>query len=183
LFEFRNNVDLWGNIPGRLNASLTNKFSFFSLDNLHPNSDVEVSLLDNSLILNEEVIYENFKFEAKTDQVDFRANSIYKKINQGNNTESSNTTKFVKHINQGLLETLSTLTNPPQYALALNSLNILLNKVFISPEEFILKLFTVFSFDFLIKEKNKVLNTVLRNFPKDKALQIYEGNADFSIGR
>lgn len=135
------------------------------------------------MTLDEEVIYENFKFDSKSDQVDFKANSIYKKLNKLNVSENSNTTNTIKHINHGLLETLSTLTNPPQYAQSLNSLNILLHRIFISPEEFVLKLFTIFSFDFLIKEKNKVLNTILRNFPNDKALELYEGNSEYSIGR
>ena len=59
---------------------------------------------------------------------------VYKKLTHGN---SSGNSKNLTHINHGLLETLSTLTNPPQYAQGLNSLNILLNRVFVSPEEFI----------------------------------------------
>jgi hypothetical protein len=171
-------VDLWAKFPGKLDSNLTTQFSFFNLDHIKENSEIQVTLKNETLIFDESVTYSNFKFSSQYDQVEFnikriaelRNTSVYKDVN-------------LTHINQGLLETLMTLTKPQIYEQGLNALNLLLNKAIGSSEDFIKKLFTVFAFDYLIKEKQKVLNTILRNFYDDLAENIYSGNEQYSLGR
>ena len=135
-------------------------------------------LKDQAIHMDEKIAYKNFDFNAKSDEVKFDTNSLFTLI-EGNSTESNAT---VTHLNQGLLEALTTLTNPSQYQQGLNSLYLLFNKAIGTPDEFIRKLFTVFAYEYLIVNQNKVLNTMLKNYPPEQAEEIYLMNKEYSIG-
>jgi len=58
---------LWGNFPGRLQTTLQNSFNFFSVESLgnETNSAVKISLTDQTVVIDQEVTYENFEFDPK----------------------------------------------------------------------------------------------------------------------
>ncbi len=177
LFNIRNNVDLWANVPGRLNATLSHNFTFFNLDSLGEKSDIQMTIKqDNPVKMNETISYKNLLFDSKSDEVEFKTNSVFNLL-----TDTSTNNFTLTHLNQGLLEALTTLTNPPLYGEALNSLYLLFNKAIGTPEEFIKKLFTSFAYDYLIAHKEKVLATILRQFPPEKAEEIYSKNKEYSL--
>ena len=157
---------------------MTSEFSFFSLNSINNNSNLELTLLKESISFNESVRFSDINFKPKFDQVDLINTREFVK-----NPKNENFTQNISHINQGLLELLTTITEPKLFQSGLNALNILIKKALGTPEEFTKKLFTVFAFDFIIKDKTKVLNTILRSFPPKQALLIYEGDSDYSLNR
>lgn len=170
---------MWATVPGRLDASLTHQFQFFNLDGIAVGGapQANLSLSNTTVTLQENLAYENFIFDAKKDKVDFNTNSKFNITIENKNDFS------LDQINQGLLELLNSLSNPPQYAQGLSAVNILLNKIFVSSDDFIIKLFTAYAYDYMIKDKTQVLNTILRSFPEDRANLIYGPNNTLSLGK
>jgi hypothetical protein len=83
-----------------------------------------------------------------------------------------------------MLEALTTLTRPSQYQQGLNSLHILFSKAIGTPDEFIKKLFTVYSYDYVMRNsKEKVLKTLLRDFDEDIANALYDSNENYSFAK
>jgi hypothetical protein len=68
---------------------------------------------------------------------------------------------------------LFSLTYPAEYQKGLNSLYTLLHKAFGTGEDFILKLYTVYTYQNLISKREKVEQTIFKNLSKDKIDLIY----------
>jgi hypothetical protein len=88
-------------------------------------------------------------------------------------TEKNSSNQIVTHLNQGLMETLQTLSYPSIYQQALNSVNTLLSK---ATYNFVKKLFTIWVYDYVIKYKTEFVSRVLKFLKDDvKANNIYDG--------
>jgi hypothetical protein len=64
----------------------------------------------------------------------------------------------------------------------MNSLNIV-SKNILDSNRFIKKLFTVFTFDKIFKNKAMVKKTILSRFNDDLAESLYSGDNSYSLGR
>ena len=58
------NTDLWANFPGRILTNLTHNFRMFSLNQLS-NYKTNLTYQNESFIFNENINYENIKFDSK----------------------------------------------------------------------------------------------------------------------
>ena len=129
------NSDIWGEVPGQLGSKLTHTFSFFDYNTLQ---DKKVSLSNTSIAFDEKVKFKDLEFDAKTDQIAFKATKEFTKMNATNDDEK------IKLPSLGLFETLETLSNPALYQKGMSAA-VYLQKLFLSKEELILKLFTVYA--------------------------------------
>jgi hypothetical protein len=62
-------VDLWATFPGRLTGILKTGFKFFSIDsfsNSDSNKGINLLFQNESLIMDQVIAYDNFKFDAKS---------------------------------------------------------------------------------------------------------------------
>lgn len=168
-------MDIWANVPGRLNSSLENTFTFFSIESMDNNWAVLSLKQETPIVYNEEVAYENFEFDAKTDEVRFKA-LTKNKLNKQKTKKSA-----VKQFNQGYLETLYTLTTPPEYVQGMTALYLLFNKALGTTEDFLNKLFTVFSYNYIVRDETKMMNTVLKGLTSEQAKNVYSGNSELSL--
>ncbi len=81
-----------------------------------------------------------------------------------------------------MIELIHTLTNPPNYQILTNSLNTL-SKNILNSNRFLKKLFTVFAYEKIFKNKDMVKKTILSNFSEDIAELIYSGDKYYSLGK
>lgn len=129
------NSDIWGEFPGQLGSQLKHTFSFFDYNTL---KEKTVSLSKTSMSFDEKVKFKDLEFDAKTDQIAFKAT---KEFIKGNTTNEGETIKLPS---LGLFETLETLSNPALYQKGMNGVAYL-QKLFLSKEELVLKLFAVYA--------------------------------------
>ena len=129
------NTDIWGEVPGQLGSKLKHTFSFFDYNTLQ---DKKVSLSNTSVAFDEKVKFKDLEYDAKTDQIAFKSTKEYAKMNTTNDDEKT------KLPSLGLFETLETLSNPALYQKGMSAA-VYLQKLFLSKEELILKLFTVYA--------------------------------------
>lgn len=90
----------------------------------------------------------------------------------------------MKQINQGVLETLHTLTHPSIEQYGMNALKILVDKAIGTDtnDNFIRKLFTVWAYDYVIYDKENMISQILKDFPRERSLIILDSDKDYSIG-
>lgn len=88
----------------------------------------------------------------------------------------------INSISYGMIELIHTLTSPPSYQILMNSLKIVSSNV-LDSNRFIRKLFTVFSYDKIFKNKAMVKKTILSRFNDDVAELLYSGDNSYSLGR
>ncbi len=81
-----------------------------------------------------------------------------------------------------MIELIHTLTNPPKYQIIMNSLKIFSNNI-LNSDRFIKKLFTIFAYKNIIKNKAMAKKTILSNLDDDKAEYLYGGDQYYSIGK
>lgn len=81
-----------------------------------------------------------------------------------------------------MIELIHTLTNPPNYQILMNSLNIL-SKNILDSNRFIKKLFTLFVYEKIFTKKAMVKKTILSKFDDDRAEFLLNGDKYYSIGR
>lgn len=81
-----------------------------------------------------------------------------------------------------MIELIHTLTSPPNYQILMNSLKIVSTNI-LDSDRFIKKLFTIFAYERIFKNKAMVKKTILSKFNDDLAELLYSGDNSYSIGR
>ena len=159
------NVNLWAKFPGDIKAQTTHTFNILDYSNQ------DTAKIKDSLVLEEEIAYENFK--NLDDKLIFDAKSQYKVTNTPK-SESINT------LNLGMFEALETIANPPLYQKGINSLEYLLNKALPNPEVFTRQILAYNLFNTYLVDETKVRTNILYNIPSDKANKILSNQEEYS---
>ena len=161
------NINLWAKFPGDIKTQITHTF------NVLDHTTKESPKIKDSLILDEEIAYENFNLLEKENKLLFDAKYQYKLTNTPK-SESINT------LNLGMFEALETIANPPKYQKGINSLEFLLNKARPEPEPFIRQILTYYLFNTYITDENKVRTEILNNIPQEKANNILNNQGEYA---
>ena len=161
------NTNLWAKFPGDIKTNTTH--SFHILDYYENNN----SKIKDSLILEEDILYENFNFSEKEEKITFDAKTQFKLLNQPKN-------ESISILNLGMFEAIETFSNPTKYQEGINSLIFLLNKAFIKPDLFIRQLFAYDLYNDLIIYEDKVRTFILNNIEEEKADKILSDEEEYS---
>jgi len=81
-----------------------------------------------------------------------------------------------------MIELIHTLSNPPDYQIMMNSIKLLSDNI-LNSEKFFKKIFVNFAHERILKDKHMVVNNILSKFSVEEADEIYEKDANFSIGK
>ena len=161
------NINLWAKFPGDIKTQTTHTF------NVLDHTTKDSPKIKDSLILDEEIVYDNFNLLEKENKLLFDAKYQYKLTNTPKN-ESINT------LNLGMFEALETISNPPKYQKGISSLLFLLNKAMPEPEPFIRQIITYQLFNTYIVDESKVRTTILNNISQDKANKILTNQGEYA---
>ena len=159
------NINLWAKFPGEIKTSIIHTFNIL---NYSKNNSSKI----DSLILEEEIQYDNFNFTKNEKEIFFDGIYKYKLLNQPKNDS-------IKTLSLGMFETIETLSNPTKYQKGINSLQYLISKLFPNPDYFIRQLFSYGEYKNLITDN--VRNTILKNIDKEKADKILNDQGEYAL--
>ena len=154
----KDNIDIWAKFPGEIKSKETHTFKLldYSQDSLN---------VKDSLILEEKTMYDNFEYEDNN-KIKFDAKSTFNFDDQKPKNDS------IKTINMGMFETLEYFSNPDKYQVGINSILYLFNKVLISSDLFIRKIYSYNLFKNYLNNETKVRDTILKGIYTEKADKI-----------
>ena len=172
------NSELWGKFPGVLETTLMHSFNFFNYttaDKTSLSKEGEIILTNNSVQYIEKIDYQDIVLNSTSNEINFTAYKTYSKA-------SSEQSERIRIPSLGLFEALETLSHPPLYQQGINSLHYLKEQTLGIDGVFIKKLFTKYTFDSLMSDKNKVFEEVLVNVTESKRESIYS-NENYGLGK
>ena len=155
----KNNINLWAKYSGDLKSKTTHTFKILD------HSKDSLSIKD-SLILEEKTLYDNFEYKDNN-KIKFDAKSFF------NIDEPKPKNDSIKTINLGMFETLEYFSNPAQYQIGINSILYLFNKVLISSDLFIRKIYSYCYFNSSLNNETEVRETILKGIDSEKADKIF----------
>ena len=161
------NTNLWAKFPGDIKTKTTHSFNI--LDYYESNN----SKIKDSLVLEEDILYDGFIFTEKEKKITFDAKTQYNLTKQPKN-------ESIKTFNLGMFEAIETFSNPTKYQEGINSLVILFNKAFIKPDLFIRQLLAYDLHHKLIEDESIARNFILNNIEKEKADKILSDKDEYS---
>ena len=150
------NINLWAKFPGEIKTSIIHTFNILDYSQ-------NILTKKDSLIFEEEILYDNFNFTKKEEKIFFDGIYKYKLLNQPKNDS-------IETLNLGMFETFETLSNPTNYQKGINSLEYLISKLYTNPDYFIRQLFVYTEYYNLITDD--IYNTILKNIDKEKIEKI-----------
>ena len=153
------NINLWAKFPGDIKSKTTHTFKILDY------SEESLKIKD-SVVLEEKTAYDKFEFDKNNNKIKFDAISEFKM------DEPKPKNDTIKTMDLGMFETLEYFSNPSQYQIGINSILYLFNKVLITPDLFIRKIFSYNLFTRLLNNETKVRETILNNIEKEKADKI-----------
>ena len=154
----KDNINIWAKYPGEIKSKTTHTFKLldYSQDSLQ---------VKDSLILEEKTMYDNFEYKDNN-KIKFDAKSYF------NIEEPKPKNDSIKSINMGMFETLEYFSNPAKYQIGINSILYLFNKVLVSSDLFIRKIYSYYLFINLLNDEAKVRETILKDIDVEKADKI-----------
>ena len=128
------NIDLWAQFPGKINTHLNNSFSIFNYT-LENNKIINVTALD-PIYISESINYSDFNSD-KSNFITFKT--------QRTHTIEENKLKnqIINTIDLGNIESIETLSNPPEYQKGVNALSYLFGIMYPDYIYFAKQLFTI----------------------------------------
>ena len=123
------------------------------------------------------------KIKLIQNEVTFLANSLFS-LNSTSDFQKDykDNSNNINTLSYGMIELIHTLTSPPNYQILMNSLKLLSTNI-LDSNRFIKKLFTIFSYDKIFRNKDMVKKTILSKFSDETAELLYSQDKDFSIGK
>lgn len=173
-----NNTDLWGKFPGVLNTTLMHSFNFYNYtlaDRASVSKEGDILLTNNTVQYVERIDYKDITLNSTSNQINFTAYKTYTKT-------SSEQNENIRIPSLGMFEALETLSHPPLYQQGINSLHYLKQQTLGIDGVFIKKLFTKYTFDSVMSDKNKVFDIILKNVTESKRELIYT-NENYGLGK